>query len=132
MPLNLKSYFSHAVVKPVVSGAVAAAADHFIMGDKDVKGNMYFGAAVAAGIASVSWVEPLVSNAFPTKTPIGMVGKVLESRIIEIACGSGAVYALNRFVLKNDYNPRDLFKKLGVIALADVAGETLSEIIIHL
>ena len=132
MSLNIKSYLSHAVLKPLVSGVVAGAMDRLVMKNDDMQGNMYFGAATAAGIFGVSWVEPLVSNAFPTKTPIGLVGKVLEARILEIACGSAAVYALNRFVIKNDYNPRNFMYKVGIIAVADVAGESLSEILIHI
>ena len=124
---GVKSYLSQTIAKPLVAGLVAGAADHFFMKNEDIKSNMYFAAAVGGGIAAVSWVEPLVSPCFPTHTPMGHIGKALEGRIIEIACGSAAAYAMNRYVLKNEYTTNDLMYKLAIVAGADLVGETVCE-----
>ena len=128
--MTVKSYLSHAVAKPAVAGLAAAVIDHYVMGDVSYRRNAMFGGAVGAGIFAVSWVEPLVAPMFPTKTPLGHIGKALEGRIVEIACGSGAAYALNHFVLKNQLNPNQLLKKLGVIVAADIIGETACELLL--
>lgn len=128
--MTIASYLSHAVAKPLAAGVVAGAMDHFLMPAGDIKQSAMFGAAVGGGIFAVSWVEPLVSPLFPTKTPMGNIGKALEGRIVEIACGSAAAYALNRFVLKNEVNKSDMLKKLGIICAADIAGETVCELLL--
>jgi hypothetical protein len=61
--MTAQSYLSHAIAKPTVAGLAAAAADHFIMKNTDIKSNMDFAGAVGADIFSVSWLEPLVSHA---------------------------------------------------------------------
>lgn len=128
--MKLSHYLSHAVAKPLVAGITAGIADHYVMKKTDLTSNLYFGAAVGGGIFAVSWVEPLVSPYFPTKTPVGAIGKALEGRIVEIALGSGAAFAMNRYVLKNDYTQKDLLMRLGIIAVADIIGETVCELLI--
>lgn len=130
--MSVKAVFSNAIVKPVVAGVVAGLADHLIMANADYKSCAMFGASVGAGIFAVSWFEPLVNKLSPSHTAVGKLGKSLESRIIEVAFGSASAYVLNRFVLKNEINPRNLMMKVGIVIGADLAGETLSEIIIRL
>lgn len=128
--MTVATYLSHAVAKPLVAGLVAAAADHLVMKNPDIKGCALFGAAVGGGIFAVSWVEPIVSPFFPTKTPMGNIGKALEGRIVEILCGSAGAYALNRFVLKNEFNSNNMTKKVGIVIAADLAGETVCELLL--
>ena len=128
--MTVATYLSHAVAKPLFAGLAAAAADHYLMQNPTLNDNAMFGAAVGAGIFAVSGVEPLVSPLFPTKTPMGNMGKALEGRIVEIACGSAAAYALNRFVLNNEFNPRNMLKKIGIVAAADLVGETVCEFLV--
>ena len=97
--LNVKTIFSHAILKPAVAGVVCAAGNQLILGDTNLISNLYFGAAAAGGIALVSTVEPFVQQYMPTSTPLGALSKTLESRVIEIALGSASVFALNKFVL---------------------------------
>jgi hypothetical protein len=121
------NYLSHAVAKPVVAGVTAAVADHFFMKNTNINSNVYFGAAVGAGIFSVSWVEPIVGPLFPTHTPIGAMSKGLEGRVVEIALGSASAYAMNKFILKNEYTNQDMVYKLGIVVFADLIGETVCE-----
>jgi hypothetical protein len=129
MPSAAKSYFSHAIVKPFVAGAVAAAADHYFMKNPHLKENAIFGGAVGAGIFLASNVEQAISPLFPTATSLGVVNGVvrnLEGRVVEIACGSAAVLAINKFVLgKADYDMKQWMVRGAIIAAADVAGDTI-------
>jgi hypothetical protein len=71
MVSKTKSFMSHAIAKPVIAGITASAAEHFIMGNQNVKKCLMFGAAVGVGIMAVSPVEMIVSPYFPTNTPMG-------------------------------------------------------------
>ena len=125
---TVKSVFSHSVLKPLVAGVVCGAGNQLILGDTNLVSNVYFGGAVAAGIACVSTVEPFVQQYMPTSTPLGAMSKTLESRVMEIALGSASVFALNKFVLKNDMQPSQYLHKLFLIAAADVVAETVCEL----
>ena len=128
MSLTVKSMFGHAILKPAVAGAICVAGNQFILGETNMISNLYFGGAVAAGIGAVSTVEPFIQRLSPSSTPIGHVAKTLESRVVEIALGSGAVFALNRFVLHNDYQPAQFMNKVFLIAASDVLSESLMEL----
>ena len=49
--------------------------------------------------------------------------KTVDAQIIETLSGSSIAYCVNRFVLKNDYNNKDLLNKLGIIVFADIDAE---------
>lgn len=128
--MKLKTFLSYAVAKPVFAGATAGILDRFLLKNTDTKSNLMFAGAVAGGLLAVSWVEPVISKISPSKTPVGIMKKALEGRVVEIACGSGAAYALNHFVLKNQYSHRDMLYKLGVVVAADLVGEGVSELLL--
>ena len=120
--------FSHAILQPMVAGAICVAGNQFVLGETNMTSNLYFGGAVAGGIALISTVEPIVQKMMPTSTPLGAVAKTLESRVIEVALGSASVFALNKYVLKNDLQPAQYMHKLFLIAAADIAAETVMEL----
>jgi hypothetical protein len=129
--MTVKSYLSHAIAKPIFAAMTASILDHYIMCNPDLKSSAYFGAAVGAGIFSVSWVEPIVSPLFPTATPLNNgVSKMVEGRIVEIALGSVSGYLINSFVLKNEYTSKDLLYKVGIVAIADIAGESFCQFLL--
>ena len=128
--MTLHTYLSHAVAKPLFAGIAAGVADRLIMKNENLESNLLFAGAVGGGIFGVSWVEPIVSKAMPTHSPIGHLAKSMEGRIIEIACGSASAYALNYFVLKNEYTTNDLMYKLAIIAGSDFVGESVCEFLI--
>jgi hypothetical protein len=49
---------------------------------------------------------------------------------VEIGLGSGAAYAMNKYVLKNDYNSANLLTRLGIVVVADIVGETVCEFLL--
>ena len=80
--MSVKTYLSHAVAKPLFAGLAVGAMNMLVLKETDMKTNAMFGAAVGAGIFSVSWVEPFASKLMPTTTAIGYIGKALEGRML--------------------------------------------------
>ena len=128
MSLTVKNMFGHAILKPVTAGLICGIGNQFILGETNMVSNLYFAGAAGAGIALVSTAEPIFQKMMPTSTPLGHVAKTLESRVIEIALGSGAVFALNKYVLKNDYQPAQFMHKVFLIAASDVISESIMEL----
>ena len=56
-----------------------------------------------------------------------MDARTLEGRILEISLGTGSTYALNKYLFKNDLNPKDLLTKCAVIAGADFISEYVDD-----
>ena len=131
-PITAKSYLSMAVAKPVCAGIAAAAADHLILKNPNLRNSAMFGAATAAGIGAVSVVGPFLGKLAPTHTPIGALGKNLEARVAETLLGSAAVYMLNAKVLGNQYSSEDWMQRIAIIGASDIVGETIAELIIHM
>ena len=112
-------------IKPLVGGAVAAGLDNMWLMNKNTTSNMYFGASVAVGLFASQIIEPLMPQIIPVSVLSN--GKTVEDRIIEIGSGAASAYAINRYILKNDYNINDMYKKLAIIAASDIAGEYASD-----
>ena len=89
-----------------------------------------FGGAVAGGVFVAANFGELLHPYFPTASPVGVAGKVLEARIVEVLFGSAGAYALNHFLIKGELNHKNMLYKLGIIAAADVVGESVSELLL--
>ena len=111
--------------KPLVTGAVVVAMDKFIMKNENMNESLYFGAAAAAGIYSGT----MIAKAMPLPLPSGeyFSGKTVEIRLAEIGARAGIAYALNKFVLKNDYAQDQMLNKLAVLAASDFIAEYLTD-----
>ena len=112
-------------IKPLVGGAVAAGLDNMWLMNKNTTANMYFGGSVAVGLFASQILEPFMPQIIPVSVLAN--GKTIEDRIIEIGAGAGSAYVLNKYILKNDFNPNDMFKKLAIIAASDFIGEYASD-----
>ena len=114
-------------IKPLVAGAVAGACEKFVMKGSNQTA-LYFAGAVAGGILVSGTIGAIIEPAIPTSTGIGsMIGKSLEARIVEVSCGSAVSFAVNKFLLKNEWktNTHDVLMRVGIIAAADVIAETV-------
>ena len=132
-PSTLVSVGNAAILKPLFSGVIAAAGEKLIM-KNDNMSSPYFGGAVAAGIAVSGTIGALIEPHLPTSTSIASkLGKSLEARIIEVSTGTAAAYVVNKFVLHNDWRTdyNAMFMRVGIIAGADLAAETLIDILAH-
>ena len=107
-------------LKPIITGAVIVAIDKYALNQQNLNNSIYFGIAGAIGIFGAQIVTPLIPNQ-GSGTMIDP--RTLEGRVLEVGLGTGATYALNKFVFLNDLNPNDLMMKVGVILAADVISE---------
>ena len=102
-------------------GATIVALDKFVMKTQNMNESLYFGLAGAVGVYGGS----MVAKAMPLPLPSGEYfdGKTLEMRIAEIGIGAGVGYAINKYALKNDYNSRNMFNKIALLAVSDFISE---------
>ena len=111
-------------LKPILAGAVIVAIDNYALNQQNLNNSIYFGIAGAAGIFGAQIVTPLIPNQ-GSGTMIDP--RTLEGRVLEVGLGTGATYALNKFVFLNDLNPNDLMMKVGVIVAADFVAEYIDD-----
>jgi hypothetical protein len=119
--------FSDNIVKPAIAGATAFAIDKFYFKEYDMQKSIMFAGSVGGGV----FLGALAADALPLETTFAMLGngKAIEARVLEIGCGAGVAYAVNKFILKNDLNKNDLMKRVGTIVVCDIVGEFGSDII---
>ena len=113
---------SNSYLKPLITGAVAVAGDKMLLNEPDLTKSLYFGVAVAGGTYIGSMVGDMLPAVIPSATGY-FDGKTLEVRLAEVGAGAGSAYALNRFVLKNDFQYSQMYNKLALIAAADFIAE---------
>ena len=126
-----KRVFSASIIKPAVAAITILMIDKFYFKINNITSNLYFAGSVGAGMFVSSSVGEMTRNLFPTSTVIGSLGKNLESRIVEIVCGSGSVYAVNRFILKNEFKVSDMIPRIISIGVADIVAESITEMILR-
>ena len=97
-----KKVVTASLVKPIIAGSSIFLIDRFFLNNTNTKSNLLFASSVAVGVFFSSSIGALVKNKFPNSTPLGALNKNVESRIVEIVSGSGSVYLINNFMLKND------------------------------
>ena len=95
------------IIKLLIDGLVAHGFDNMWLLNKYTTAHLYF--AVAVGLYASQVIELLIichklylllSNGKTT----------IDDRIIEIgAAGSASVYVFNKYVLKNDFRPSDMY-----------------------
>ena len=108
---------SSILLKPIITAGIVVALDQYVMKTRNINESFYFGAG------------GMVAKAMPIDIGSGSYfdSKTVEMRVAEVAIGAGSGYAINRFVLKNEYNKNDLLMKLGIIAGADFVAEYLTD-----
>ena len=111
-------------LKPILAGAVIVVIDKYELNQQNLNNSIYFGIAGAVGIFGAQIVTPLIPNQ-GSGTMIDP--RTLEGRVLEVGLGTGATYALNKFVFLNDLNPNDLMMKVGVIVAADFVAEYIDD-----
>ena len=127
-----KRFFSATILKPVICASTVFLADRFILKNLNTKSNIAFASSVGGGVMIASSIGEATKSMFYTNTIVGSLGKNLEARIIETLSGASIAYCVNRFVLKNDYNNKDLLNKLGIIVFSDFVAESITTMIINM
>lgn len=115
---------SQITMKAVYAGGFAALLDQFYLGEEDKMKTLYFASAVAAGHVAAQFVHPLVNElagVIPSVNRSLYDSKTLAERILEVSTSGGMVYILNKYLLRNDNYKGELFKRMGVIVVSDIA-----------
>ena len=113
-------------LKPFLVGASIIALDKFVLNQQDMNSSLYFGVAGVAGIFAAQLLVPMLPNNQGTFSDM-VDTKTLETRVLEVGLGTGATFAINKFVLNNDIRPNDLLQKAGVIVAADFISEYIDD-----
>ena len=127
--MKVTDYLQKAFLKPIVAGLCAGAINHLVL-KEPVQKSVIFGAATSAGIFSVSWVSPIIAEyVIPTKTGLAGISSSLEMRVVETVLGGASVFIVDKYLLKNNTvigtaATMMMVKKIGIIAVSDIAAET--------
>lgn len=114
------------LVKSAIAGVLAGVADKYILKRDDLTLNVKFGASVAAGVYAgdvISAGLPTIIN-FESET---MSGKTVQARAVEITSGSLGAYALNKYILKNDFSTSEFKVQVATIAGVCFVAEYLND-----
>ena len=109
-------------LKPFLVGGAIVALDNFFLNQQNMNSSLYFGVAGVAGIFAAQLLVPMLPNNQGTFSDM-VDTKTLETRVLEVGLGTGATFAINKFVLNNDIRPNDLLQKAGVIVAAKFISE---------
>lgn len=119
---------SRPVYKAVLGAALGAVADRFIQGETNVQSNLLFGAATGAGLYAGSMIAAPVASLVPS---LGeqLNSVVIATRAVEVAGGSAGGYALNKYILGNDYSrsTEQMWTKLGIVVGCDFLAEMAAD-----
>ena len=113
-------------LKPFLTGGLIIALDKFVLNQQDMNSSLYFGVAGVAGLFASQLIVPMLPNNQGTLSDM-VDTKTLETRVLEVGLGTGATFAINKFVLNNDIRPNDLLQKAGVIVAADFISEYIDD-----
>ena len=112
------------LIKGASAFVYAMLADKFLLNNTNLQSSAMFAGATTAGIIAGQIIaeKSVTSGILPDSAGL-YEGKLVSQRLLELTLGIGASYGINMFVLKNDYNINDFLKRIGIIAVVDVAAE---------
>ncbi len=127
-----KNVISKQLLKPILSGAIAAGIDRIVSvnSNKSLMQSAYFGGIVAAGTIIGTNVTEFAQIPVFLPSVGGYSGKSIEVKTVEILSTFGSSYALDYVSSGYNFNQYDLVLKLGVVAVADIASESIVEYIV--
>ncbi len=122
-----KNVLSKQILKPILAGTLAVGIDRIVSvnSNKSLMQSIYFGGIIAVG--NVSEFAP-IPDVFPSIH--GYSGKSIEVKTVEILATFGSSYALDYVASGYNFNQYDLLLKLGIVAVADIASESIVDYIV--
>ena len=117
----------HVGIKITAAVAIATALDKYALGHVNLNESLIFGASVGAGVGLGDLVGGSFSLVLPDASNAYLSSKSIIHRSVEVASGVGSAYLINKYFMKNDYDPSEMYKKLGVIALTSIASEAVAD-----
>jgi hypothetical protein len=115
-------------VKAGSAFAIAFAIDNLYFQNKDLQQNAMFAGAASAGIVVGSMIGDKVPAFLPDSAGLYQ-GKLVTQRILELSTGIASGYAINKFVLGNDYDSSMWMQKIATIGIVDFGAEYLTDYI---
>ena len=112
---------SDSIVKPLTAAATATVLDMYYLKNQNLQSCLMFGATVGGA----TFVSEMISKNIPSA--VGTKYSSLQDRVIEVSLTVGGAYGINRFILKNDYNPSNFMNRSAIIAVSNFAGEYASD-----
>ena len=109
---------------PVITGALTVALDKYLLEEPNMTNSLYLGAATVAGVYAGQMVAPALPVGIPNSTLYN--GKTLELRLAEVGLGSLGSWGVNTYLM-NNARYGDFYKKVGIIAVANVAGQYIND-----
>jgi hypothetical protein len=107
------------VTKPLVTGAVAAAADRFWFSG-NMSSALAFGGATALGVAGADLIGRYALKGEH------LVSKSIETRAMEIAGSSALALAADRFVFEKD-RAYEVPQRIGAVVASEIIAEWLTD-----
>ena len=119
-------------VKPISAGLIAGGLDFLTSSDSNLEKKLIFAGIVGAGslLGSLALENINIPSVIPNIH--GYTGKQIEVKALEIVGTCGVAYGLD-YGLRGgrEFEAYELTKKFAIVAIAEVASETLAELIIH-
>ena len=115
------------ILKPVVAGAIVSILDRYVLKEPELMRNVIFGGSAAISIAAISLTVPSVEKFLDGENTFTNT-KSLSTRIYEIGAASGGAYFSNKYFFENNSFGVSPWKHVAVITIADIAGETASQL----
>ena len=117
------------IVKPISTGVTAYLLDVFVLKETNTTKSISLGVSAAAGVTIGGMVGGLVPPINFNNTSFFGNGKGLSSRITEIGAGAASSYIINNYAMKNVGYRDTMYNTIGVIVVADLVGEYISDFI---
>ena len=117
--------------RPIICGIVAGVLDNYLLETKDGYRNAQFGLSVSAAVA----IADATSGSLLKALNVGSNNAGIALRISEVVFASGTAYAVNKYIMGNSSysyygsDNSDFMKRVGVIALADVATNAILDLV---
>ena len=117
-------------IKAGIAGASAVVLDSVLYGNQNMSASLYLGVATFAGVLGGGYINSMLPVILPSDSspnPL-YLGAAVQSRIVEVIGGYGAVTAVERYVpslARND----TMMGKVGLVAISAVIGEVVNDYI---
>ena len=125
--VNTSATSSDYMIKPIASAGFAVAIDQLVLNEPDLNKSLIFGASSAIGVYGGMMIGSYIPDFSESVPAILGNGKGLVQRISEVGFGSGAGYAINKYVLKNSSYRENMTNKLIALVAADIGGEYIAD-----
>lgn len=117
-------------IKSIVATAVAFSIDKIIFQQTDTKRSLVLAGSVGLGVYATSFVSPFLPNLTNMIASTSMYNaNVIESRVLEIALGTGISYGMHTFMIKGEGGQVNIMNKLALISATDLISEYITDYI---